>query len=87
MKQEKFYSLNPDFFLPWRNPDGEVEVFEGIIVADKKFKNVKIISPFYKDFFLVNGNYEKFREGQSVIVKLKFYLEGVRAEIVDPSDE
>jgi len=82
LKQDKFYNINPDFFLYWRNSDGEEEIFNGIITREKKYKMVKIISPFYKDFFLVKGNYEKYQEGKNVQVKLKFFLEGIRAEIL-----
>ncbi len=82
LKQERFYTLNPDFFLYWKNNEGSVETFEGVIMRDKKIKKIMIITPFYREFLLVKGNYEKFNEGQDVKVKLKFFLEGIRAEIV-----
>ena len=70
------------YFLYWKNEHGVEDVFEGIIVIEKKVKMVRIVSPFYKDFYFVKGNYDKYKENQDVKVKLKFFLEGVRAEIV-----
>ena len=72
MKHERFYALNPDFFLFWKTNVGEEEIFDCVIIKDKKIMKVMIITPFYKEFLLVNGNYEKFDAGQDVKVKLKF---------------
>ncbi len=81
LKFERYYILNPDFFLYWKNSDGEVELFDALITVEKKLKKVKIVSPLFKEFMLIKGKYDSFKEGQEVKVKLKFFLEGIRAEI------
>lgn len=83
LKQERFYNLNPDFFLYWKNVEGEEEIFEGQVMMEKKIKKIMIITPFYREFFLVKGNYERYNLGHKVKVKLKFFLEGIKAEILD----
>jgi hypothetical protein len=81
LKAEKFQSLNPDFFLYWKDSDGKEEVFEAEIIKERKVKKVRVTKPFYKAFYLVNGNYDAFKITQQVNVKLKFFLDGVKAEI------
>lgn len=81
LKFGKYYILNPDFFLYWKNSDGEIELFDAIIIVEKKLKKVKIVSPLFKEFMLIKGKYDSFKEGGKIKVKLKFFLEGIRAEI------
>lgn len=82
INHDRAYNVNPDFYLYWRNSDGDEEIFEGVIATEKRIKKVKVVSPFFRKFPFNKGNFEKFKEGQSVKVKLKFYLNGIRAEIV-----
>lgn len=82
LKQEKIFVMNPDFFLYWRTPEGYEEIFEGVVIKDFKNKKVKI-NLFYKEFIFVPGNYEKLKENQIIQVKLKFFLDGMRAELFE----
>ncbi len=87
LRNERFHNLNPDFFLYWMSEDGKVEIFDAEIIKDKKTKKVKILSPFYKSFLLVKGNYQQYVNQQPVKVKLKFFLDGVKAEIAIASNQ
>jgi len=82
LQEERFFKINPDFFLYWKNTEGEVELFDGVIVKEKRIFKVKIPSPFFKEFYLIRGNYDNFKVNQDVKIKLKFYIDGVKAEIV-----
>ncbi len=87
LRNERFSNLNPDFFLYWMREEGDVEIFDAEIVKDKKTKMVKILSPFYKSFALIKGDYRDYLNHQSVKAKLKFFLDGVRAEIIIDTDQ
>jgi hypothetical protein len=76
-------NINPDFFLYWRKEDGSDQIFEGEIILDKKIKKVQISRPFFKQILLVKGKYDKYKEGRLVSVKLRFFIEGIRAEIIE----
>ncbi len=82
LKSERFYTISPDFFLYWKNENGEEEIFEAQVIRDKKLKKVKILSPFFKTFSLIKGDYKEYAVNQEVEVKLKFFLDGVKAQIV-----
>ena len=76
-------TYNPDFFLYWCDENGEQQLFEGEIFTDRKVKKVKIVTPFFREFVLINGDYSSYRNDQQVTVKLRFLFDGIRAEIVD----
>lgn len=82
LKTLKQANLNPDFFLYWKDEYGNDEVFDADLFVDNKVKMAKVISPFYRSFYLVGGDYKKIKEGDHIKVKLRFLFEGVRAEIV-----
>ncbi len=84
----RYNGLNPEFHVVWQDPFGEDWVFEGIVVArgNNSHKGMKI--PYLqRTFRLIKGNYEKYSPGHKANVKLHFYLDGLRAEIVETPDD
>lgn len=81
--QKRFNNLNPEFHFIWSDQDGKELIFEAIIVKNpgEKFKAIKIPS-LQQTMKLVKGNYETYKPGQTVNVKLHFYLYGLMAEII-----
>jgi hypothetical protein len=77
--------VNPDFYLYWKDSNGNEQVFNATIIKEKQIKKAQVIS-FYKSFFLVNGNYSSYPVDKKITVKLKFFLDGVKAEIVILND-
>jgi hypothetical protein len=76
-------NINPDFFLYWRKEDGTDHIFDAEIILDKKVKKAQISRPFFKNFVLVKGNYDKYKDGKPIKVKLRFFIEGIQAEIIN----
>jgi len=83
-----YYNLNPEFHYLWRDPNGNVTIHEGIIVKSttNKFKMVRVKN-YQQSFKLIKGDYEIYNLGQTVDVKLHFYLYGIIAEIVKETNE
>lgn len=80
--------LNPDFFLYWRDNDGELKVFVAEVIAnDKGVKKAQVNRPFFRQFFLISGDYNNVKLGDVVDIYLKFFLDGVKAEIVKKTRE
>lgn len=78
-----YYNLNPEFHHVWCNSDGLEAVFDAQIVKNsgERFKAIKI-STLQLTARLIKGNYEKYKAGDMVKVKLHFYLYGLMAEII-----
>lgn len=88
IKGIKQSQLNPDFFLYWKDADGELKVFEAeVTVNEKKVKRAQISRPFFRHFFFVSGDYSGVREGEAIKVYLKFFIDGIKAEIALDSGE
>ncbi len=81
--QSKYAELNPEFRQVWRDSDGNVTEFDGTIIKrdDERHKAIKISSKQIT-VRLKKGNYDKFKVGQEVKVRLNFYLYGLMAEII-----
>ncbi len=81
--QTKYHNLNPEFHYEWKDQNGEVLIFDAIVVnnSGEKFKAIKI-SNIQLTARLIKGNYDKFAIGSTVKVKLHFYLYGLMAEII-----
>jgi len=81
--KDKFNYLNPDFQLPWKETDtDEIEVFQGIIILNKRgFQNIRI--PKLSQYFNLIINKNDFIVGKEYNVKLYFYLNGIKADIID----
>ena len=78
---ERNYSLNPDFYLTWKDSNGIEEIFDGEVILERKIKKTMINSPFFKQFTLVSGNYNDLQPNSLVKVKLKFFLDSIKCEI------
>ncbi len=78
------YSINPEFHDTWKDSFGTPIIFDGHIVRreGQKYKAIKI-SNFQQVFRLKKGNYENINVGQTVKVRLHFYLYGIIGEIVN----
>jgi hypothetical protein len=81
--QTKYHYLNPEFHYEWNDPDGNVLIFDALIVKNsgERYKAVKI-SSMQLTARLMNGNYDKYPTGSQVKTKLHFYLYGIIAEII-----
>lgn len=82
--KQRFHGLNPAFHYVWSDSDSEEVIFDGIIKYwfQTKFKCVKITR--YQIFVpLVKGDYSSKKINESVNVKLHFYLNGIKAEVID----
>ncbi len=81
--QNKYHKLNPEFHYEWKDANGEVLVFDAIVVKNsgERFKAIKI-SNIQLTTRLIKGNYDKYAVGSAVKVKLHFYLYGLMAEII-----
>lgn len=81
--QNKYHNLNPEFHYEWKDPNGNVMVFDAIVVKNsgERFKAIKI-SNIQLTARLVKGNYDMIAIGSTVKVKLHFYLYGLMAEII-----
>ena len=79
----KYNGLNPDFHIVWKDDDGEEVIFDGLIIkkSGQRYKGIKITS-LQKFFRLIRGNYKSYAVGQKVKIKLHYYLDGLRAEIM-----
>ena len=83
----KFTYLNPAQREVWRDEDtSEEKVFEGIIRMDKNRKRVRVIE-LQQTVDLVPDNYSAFPESSHHNVILHFYLNGIKAEIVQAAVE
>jgi hypothetical protein len=83
----KFTYLNPAQREVWRDEDtSEEKVFEGIIRMDKNRKRVRVID-LQQTVDLVPDNYSAFPESSHHNVILHFYLNGIKAEIVQSAVE
>ena len=85
----KYHNLNPEFHYEWKDAEGEVLIFDAIVVkkSGERFKAIKI-SSIQLTAKLVKGSYDKFAVGTAVKVKLHFYLYGLMAEIIQmPENE
>lgn len=80
----RYNSLNPVFHYIWCDSEGEEIIFDGIIRPwfKTKYKSVKI-KKFQLFAQLIRGDYKEYKIGDSVKVKLHFYLYGIKAEIVN----
>lgn len=85
--QNKYHNLNPEFHYEWKDPNGEVLIFDAIVVKNpsERFKAIKI-SNIQLTARLVKGNYDKYVAGSTVKVKLHFYLYGLMAEIIQTTE-
>ena len=72
--------LNPDFFLPWQDERGNEMLFEGQIVTDRKYKQVRVRS-LSKTIPLVKDDYSKYKNGDTVHIFIRFLFSGLQAEI------
>lgn len=81
--QTKYHNLNPEFHNEWKGPNGEILLFDAIVVKNsgQRFKAIKI-SSIQLTAKLIKDNYEKYTIGSQVKVKLHFYLYGLMAEII-----
>lgn len=86
--QNKYSGLNPDFHYVWKDGDGNDEIMNGQVVKNQgqRYKAISVYS-LQHTVRLVKGNYENYKVGQKVKVKLHFYLYGLMAEIVGVVDE
>lgn len=82
--KQKFNGLNPTFHYIWSDSDGEEIFFDGIIRLwhKTKYKCIKI-SQHQQFVPLVKGDYSDRKINEIVRVKLHFYLNGIKAEIID----
>jgi hypothetical protein len=80
---QNYYNLNPEFHYMWSDPNGKITIHEGIIIkkSNAKFKMVRVLN-YQQSFKLIKGEYDTFAIGQTVDVRLHFYLYGIMAEIV-----
>ncbi|AFL84699.1 hypothetical protein Belba_2132 [Belliella baltica DSM 15883] len=85
--KHRYHNLHPEFHYEWKDPDGEIMLFDAIVVkkSAERFKAIKI-SNIQLTAKLIKGNYDKFSVGSKVKVKLHFYLYGLMAEIVQTTD-
>lgn len=74
--------INPDYQIPWKDNSGTIEIFEGFILKNNKNYNYFNSSTFQKKFRLTRIN-NNLLPGQKVKAKLFFYLNGIRAEIIE----
>jgi hypothetical protein len=81
--KSKYYGLNPEFHYIWLDGNGNEQVFEGKILKKdhEKYKAVKVLS-LQQTFRLIKGDYDKIIVGQTVKLKLHFYVYGIMAEIL-----
>lgn len=79
----KFHGLNPTFHYIWCDNDGEENIFDGQIRMwfKTKYKCIKI-TQFQQFIPLVKGDYSNLKINDNVRVKLHFYLNGIKAEII-----
>lgn len=81
--QNKYNNLNPEFHYEWKDANGDVLIFDAILVKNpnERFKAIKI-SNIQLTARLIKGNYDRFLLDSKVKVKLHFYLYGLMAEII-----
>src|SRR5690606_9457000 len=79
----KFHGLNPACHYIWSDNNGEEIIFDGQITMwlNTKYKCVNGMQ-FHQFIPLVTCNYSNFKINDNVCVKLHFYLNGIKAEIV-----
>ena len=84
----KFHGLNPAFHYIWSDNNGEEVLFDGQIRMwfKTKYKCVKI-TQFQQFIPLVKGDYSDLKINEPVLVKLHFYLNGIKAEIVSNKEK
>lgn len=76
------YTINPIFHYIWSDSDGKELIFDAKIRENNNgFKEIKVSSIQLKAR-LIKGDYSKYHIGDSVKVKLHFYLYGLLAEII-----
>jgi len=85
--QSRYHNLHPEFHYEWKDPNGEVLLFDAIVVKNhgQRFKAIKI-SNIQLTARLIKGNYDMFSVGSTVKVKLHFYLYGLMAEIIQTTE-
>ena len=82
--KSKYNNLNPEFHYEWREQDGSVRIFDAKVIknSNEKFKGIKI-PEIQLTAKLIKGNYDNYKVGTEVRVKLHFYLYGLMAEILE----
>lgn len=82
--KQKYHGLNPAFHYVWSDSDGVEEIFDGIIRLwrNTEYKCVKI-SKYQLYVPLIKGNYSDRKVNETVKIKLHFYLNGIKGEIID----
>lgn len=81
--RERFWSLNPDLQEVWCDETGSVEMFDAIVVQNdrERYKGIRVTS-LQQVFRIKKGAPNDLRVGESVTVKLHFFLNGINAEVV-----
>ena len=80
--RRKVHRLNPELNETWK--DGETfenKEFEGIVTSAGRRKRIKVID-LQRPFDLKAGDYSAIPADSKQLVRLHFYLSGIRAEIV-----
>jgi len=85
--QSRYHNLHPEFHYEWKDPSGEVLLFDATVVKNpgQRFKAIKI-SNIQLTARLIKGNYDMFSVGSKVKIKLHFYLYGLMAEIIQTTE-
>ncbi|MFN6085455.1 MAG: SIR2 family protein [Fluviicola sp.] len=81
--KSRYNGFNPEFRTIWKDSNGYDFIFDGTVINNtgKRHKTIKI-SSLQRSFRLIKGEYSKLNAGKSVKVKLHFYIDGIRAEII-----
>ena len=85
--RDTFSHLNPDYKQIWNEADSdEPRLFNGTITTNKYgyfvFRSLELQNKFY----LKKGSLTKIKNNDKVKANLHFYLNGIRAEIIDKND-
>lgn len=84
---ESFNYLNPDYKQIWKESDSDnPRLFDGFITTNRNNNLVFRSYEFQNNFYLKKDGIVNTNKGSKVRAKLHFYLNGIRAEIVNQLD-
>lgn len=86
--RDRFWSLNPDLNEVWCDENGAAQMFEALVVHNdrERHKGIRVTS-LQQTFRIAKESMRDLKVGQSVLVKLRFLLSGINAEIVARSPD